>query len=179
MKEDSIDEYNDKLINNEDILDVNFNKTSQNKKIKHSANNNVENIFLKEEESENQLKSSIDKSNKSSKKVSNSLKKRGIHNTIYEGFSQKEKRGKENWAFLNNCIKDINTKSIKSDSSIDLKIYSVIFNMQGKIPSKNDIEKLLPKKNYNMYIIGGVECMRSILLSVFYDNKDEWIEMIK
>lgn len=173
MRNENSEDFNQ----DEDILNVNFNKTSMTKNKKNNLNNFAENVFLMNDSS---IQNSNQKSLKSSyKKEERILKKRGIHNTIYEGFSQKEKRGKENWAFLNNCIKDLNTKSLKADNSIDLRIYSVVFNMQGKIPNKSDLDKLLPKKNYNMYIIGGVECMRSILLSVFYDNKDEWIEMIK
>ena len=47
--------------------------------------------------------------------------------------------------------------------------------MYGISASKNEFSKLLPKdKFYHLYAIGTEECMRSILVSFFYNDKSVW-----
>ena len=90
-----------------------------------------------------------------------------------------DKKLPKNWSSVSKMIKSSNVRKPKIHTD-DLLIYTVAFNMKGNKPNKNDLKLLLKRdKPYNMYVIGSEECMRSILMSFFYDNKDEWVNMIK
>lgn len=91
-----------------------------------------------------------------------------------EIFSKKEASSiPENWKYISDIIKT------KSETN-NLHIYTVTWNIKGNLPSEEDVEMLLPKdKHYDMYIIGTQECMRSILSSFFFSNKDPWVTMLK
>jgi hypothetical protein len=58
--------------------------------------------------------------------------------------------------------------------SMNLSIYTLTFNLNGKIATYEDIAKLLKKdKKYHIYAIGSEECMRSIFKSFFLSDKSE------
>ena len=65
-----------------------------------------------------------------------------------------------------------------SNNSDKLLIYTLTFNMKGKIPSKEEITLLFPNINeiekFDIYIINTQECLRSITASMFINSKDEW-----
>ena len=65
-----------------------------------------------------------------------------------------------------------------SNNSDNLLIYTLTFNMKGKIPSKEEITLLFPNINeiekFDIYIINTQECLRSITASMFINSKDEW-----
>lgn len=63
-----------------------------------------------------------------------------------------------------------------------LNICCITFNMHGQTPTADDIDLLFKKhkeKEYDIYIIGTEECLRSILLSLFYWDKTTWEDQIQ
>ncbi len=86
----------------------------------------------------------------------------------------------QNWKFVANTIR--NNDRIKES----LLIYTVTWNLKGRVPKSEELKILLPKlqnknqsKLYHMYVISTQECMRSILSSFFNSNKDKWIQMLQ
>ena len=72
-----------------------------------------------------------------------------------------------------------------NNSNYDLKntdekllIYVLTFNMNGLIPSKDELPLLFPKKekfeNFDIFVINTQECLRSIGASLFNNSKEEW-----
>jgi hypothetical protein len=62
---------------------------------------------------------------------------------------------------------------------VKLNIYTVTWNLNGKLATQQEIRRLLPKdKKYHIYAIGSEECMRSIFKSFFISDKTEWEKMI-
>lgn len=56
----------------------------------------------------------------------------------------------------------------------------VTWNMHGLCPTQKDVNILLePHKGYDIIAIGTEECLRSIFISLFYDNKGQWEIMLK
>lgn len=71
-------------------------------------------------------------------------------------------------------------KTSKKNEKNYLLIYCITWNLHGKIPSKNELPKIIPlDKEYEIIIISTQECVRSILLSFLITNKEEWILMLK
>jgi hypothetical protein len=62
----------------------------------------------------------------------------------------------------------------------DFLIYTATWNLKGQTAEKEEIRKFIKKdKFYHMYIIGTEECMRSILTSFFYSNKEGWLKLLQ
>ena len=90
---------------------------------------------------------------------------------------------------LNKAKVDLNKKdfvTLPSDTYLSgrntqidtLSVYTVTWNMFGQTSSSKEIDLLLPKDNfYHIYAIGTEECMRSILFSMFYNDKSAWEEL--
>ena len=54
--------------------------------------------------------------------------------------------------------------------------------MHGLAPSLEQINQLLgihKEKNFDIYVIGSQECLRSIFKSLFYSNKSIWEKQLK
>ena len=65
---------------------------------------------------------------------------------------------------------------------ITKNICCLTWNMHGQTPSNEDINKLLKnhkEKNYDIYVIGSQECLRSIFKSLFYSDKSIWENQLK
>jgi hypothetical protein len=80
----------------------------------------------------------------------------------------------KNWKFL--------AKTISESEEEKLLIYTVTWNMMGLCPDINDVENLLIKKQnkfFHIYAVSSQECMRSIFLSFFNSNKDQWILLLQ
>lgn len=178
------DEINEKINKKNKIKTEKFNSNydilESTKKVQSKNNNKDENFNNTEKISyKNNIKVSLNKftnNNTSNNSGLNNIDIKRSHTT----HPIKSIKPKSNWGYLNNVIKDLNVKKVETQTKDDLFIYSVVFNMKGAKPEKKDMRHLLPKnKDYNVYVIGGVECMRSIFLSIFYDNKDEWVDMIR
>ena len=60
-----------------------------------------------------------------------------------------------------------------------LLIYSVTWNLHGKIPSNEELKSIIPlNKKYDIIIISTQECLRSIAASFLKSEKDEWVKML-
>jgi hypothetical protein len=71
------------------------------------------------------------------------------------------------------------TNGLKSNTLMNLKIYTVTWNQNGKIATMDEIKKIVQNnKKYHIYAIGSEECMRSIFKSFFITDKTEWESMI-
>lgn len=56
----------------------------------------------------------------------------------------------------------------------------ITWNMHGLFPTQKDVNILLePHKGYDIIAIGTEECLRSIFLNLFYENKGQWEIMLK
>ena len=68
-------------------------------------------------------------------------------------------------------------------SCIDsLNICCITFNLHGQTPTDEDINLLLSKqkeKQYDVYVIGTEECLRSILFSLVYWDKTFWEDKLR
>jgi len=73
----------------------------------------------------------------------------------------------------NNSKFDLNNKEEK------LLIYVLTFNMNGGIPSVEELPLLFPKKekieNFDIFVINSQECIRSIGASLFLNSKEPWV----
>ena len=77
-------------------------------------------------------------------------------------------------------LENILKTSKKQDEINSLLIYCITWNLHGKMPSKEELSKIIPlDKEYEIIIISTQECVRSILLSFLITNKEEWILMLK
>ena len=83
-------------------------------------------------------------------------------------------------------------ENIKIDNSIShnnpkyktlsYSICCLTYNMHGLAPSLEQINQLLgihKEKNFDIYVIGSQECLRSIFKSLFYSNKSIWEKQLK
>lgn len=61
-----------------------------------------------------------------------------------------------------------------------LSVYTVTWNLYGKKGTEKELINLIPKNRfYHIYAIGTEECMRSILVSLFYSNKSLWEKVVQ
>ena len=77
-----------------------------------------------------------------------------------------------------NQNKNINTNSEEEKQKEKLLIYVLTYNINGKMPSENEIPLLFPKKEqiekFDIFVINTQECLRSIKVSLFINSKEDW-----
>ena len=75
-----------------------------------------------------------------------------------------------------------NNNKENSNQNEKLLVYVLTFNIQGGIPTKDEIPLLFPKQekieNFDIFVINTQECLRSISASFFNDSKEEWVEAL-
>ena len=67
-------------------------------------------------------------------------------------------------------------------TTLSYSICCLTYNMHGLAPSLEQINQLLgihKEKNFDIYVIGFQECLRSIFKSLFYSNKSIWEKQLK
>ena len=67
-------------------------------------------------------------------------------------------------------------------TTLSYSICCLTYNMHGLTPSLEQINQLLgihKEKNFDIYVIGSQECLRSIFKSLFYSNKSIWEKQLK
>jgi hypothetical protein len=92
-----------------------------------------------------------------------------------------DKENVKNKHVRSNSMSNRNHKKTEIWDKFDVKlnIYTVTWNLNGKLATEQEIRALLPKdKKYHIYAIGSEECMRSIFKSFFISDKTEWEKMI-
>ena len=76
----------------------------------------------------------------------------------------------------NNSNFELNNKEEK------LLIYVLTFNMNGGIPSIEELPLLFPKKekieHFDIFVINSQECLRSIGVSLFINSKEAWVNIL-
>ena len=73
-------------------------------------------------------------------------------------------------------------KEIKRKKEMKKTICCLTWNMHGQRPSERELNDLLQKhkeKNFDIYVIGSQECLRSIFKSLFYSDKSIWENQLK
>ncbi len=61
-----------------------------------------------------------------------------------------------------------------------LKIFCITYNLHGLIPTEKEVSDLFDNyKNYDLYVIGTQECLRSILKSLFISDKQIWEDLLQ
>lgn len=97
---------------------------------------------------------------------------------IRQDFNKTWSAMKKNYTLIGN-LKIIYFKDSKKETD-SLRIYILTWNLKGKKPDEELLKQILPlDKNIDIFVIGTQECMRSILASFFYSNKDGWISLIQ
>lgn len=90
--------------------------------------------------------------------------------------------------FKNRLSQDLSKTKIEMSSNNlnynetveELSVYAVTWNLFGKCADAKDLAILIPKnKFHHIYAIGTEECMRSIITSLFYDNKCDWEKVLQ
>lgn len=88
--------------------------------------------------------------------------------------------------FVSNYLKNINriTKLNQStETKNHLLMYVLTWNMHGKIPSLEEVEKVFPEsskiEDFDLFIINTQECEKSAGNSVFSDSKENWEKLLK
>ena len=95
----------------------------------------------------------------------------------------------------NEDISVINNNQLKMDEEISesLLVYVLTWNIHGKFPEGDEIQKLLPKKTkenssenfyqksryFDLFVINTQECLRSIGASFFNSSKVGWVNALK
>ena len=72
-------------------------------------------------------------------------------------------------------------ENINNKQPHELKICSITWNLHGESPDEYTISLLLNNyklENYDIFVIGTEECLRSIFVSIFWWNKSEWEETL-
>ena len=81
----------------------------------------------------------------------------------------------KNWSYIGEII-----KASKNEENEILLTYVLTWNILGKSPTKEEMDKILPKdKKYDLYIVNTQECLKSIGASFIGSAKDKWVEMLK
>ena len=73
-------------------------------------------------------------------------------------------------------------KEIKRKKEMKKTICCLTWNMHGQTPTERELNDLLQKhkeKNFDIYVIGSQECLRSIFKSLFYSDKSIWENQLK
>ena len=66
------------------------------------------------------------------------------------------------------------------DKNQTLKIFCVTYNLHGLSPTEKEVSDLFDNyKNYDLYVIGTQECLRSILKSIFIADKKLWEDLLQ
>ena len=80
----------------------------------------------------------------------------------------------------NNNKKNNNETEIKNEN---LLIYVLTFNIQGSMPTDEELPLLFPKTEnfdkFDIFVINTQECLRSITASFFVNSKEPWIFALK
>ena len=95
----------------------------------------------------------------------------------------------------NDDISVINNNQVAIDEEISesLLIYVLTWNIHGKFPEGDEIEKILPKRTkenssencyqksryFDLFVINTQECLRSIGASFFNSSKEGWVNALK
>lgn len=81
----------------------------------------------------------------------------------------------KNWSYIGEII-----KASKNEENEILLIYVLTWNISGKSPTKEEMDKIIPKnKKYDLFIINTQECLQSIGASFMSSSKEKWVEMLK
>ena len=109
-------------------------------------------------------------------------KKKSFIFQISKKIEEKEPETPLSWKFISETLQLQSESKNKNELHQSLLIYAVTWNLKVLKPSIEELKIFLPKNKgryFHFYIIATQECMRSILSSFFYSNKDDWIGMIR
>ena len=73
-------------------------------------------------------------------------------------------------------------KQTKIKNETKKTICCLTWNMHGQTPTEKELQSLLQnhkEKNFDIYVIGSQECLRSIFKSLFYSDKSIWENQLK